>query len=124
MTTAKLDRIFRADEPEVIEKFLLFREKRVLEGNPLVRFCSQPDCDGHMIAKDMNAKKLNCPKCDWAICFRCKEDWHGYCTSCETAMEKAFEGWGSGLEKIIFCPMCRTKIQKTEGCNHMTCLFC
>ena len=90
----------------------------------MARFCPSPDCDGYMIAENMDARKLECPKCARAICFRCKEEWHGYFTSCESAMEKAFEGWGDGADRIIFCPMCRTKIQKTEGCNHMTCLFC
>ena len=47
-----------------------------------------------MIAENLDAKKMKCPKCAHVICFRCKEDWHGYCTSCETAMEKSFEGWG------------------------------
>jgi len=72
----------------------------------------------------MNERKLSCPKCSFSICFRCREDWHGYCTSCEDAMEAKFEGWGSGADRVIFCPVCRTKIQRTEGCNHMTCLFC
>ena len=28
------------------------------------------------------------------------------------------------IPRITFCPMCRTKIEKVSGCNHMTCLFC
>ena len=77
-----------------------------------------------MTASSMNAKKLSCPKCATAVCFRCREEWHGHCTSCEKAMEKKFQGWGTGAERIIFCPMCRTKIQRSSGCNHMTCGFC
>ena len=77
-----------------------------------------------MTATSMDDKKLSCPKCSHAVCFRCREDWHGYCTSCEQAVDRAFEGWGQGADRIVFCPMCRTKIQRSEGCNHMTCLFC
>ena len=25
---------------------------------------------------------------------------------------------------VSFCPMCRTRIEKNRGCNHMTCGFC
>lgn len=39
-------------------------------------------------------------------------------------MEKRYEGWAQGNKSVKFCPMCRTKIEKNEGCNHMTCLFC
>ena len=106
----KLEQIFKDTEPEVLEKFEVFRTKRILEGNPLARFCPEPDCDGYMIAANLDARKLSCPKCARSICFRCREDWHGYCTSCEQAMERAFEGFGSGADTIIFCPMCRTKI--------------
>jgi len=92
VTSEQLDRIFRDDEPEVLEKFFDFRSKKILEGNPMARFCPQPDCGGHMIAESLDARKMKCPKCDHAICFRCREDWHGYCTSCESAIEKNFEG--------------------------------
>mmetsp|Transcript_23335 Transcript_23335/g.31232 ORF Transcript_23335/g.31232 Transcript_23335/m.31232 type:complete len:277 (-) Transcript_23335:82-912(-) len=120
----ELQKIFTGEDRALLDRLDYFRERRLLEGNPLVRFCTIPDCDGYMIGRSMNDRKLSCPKCSHSICFRCREDWHGYCTSCEDAMEAKFEGWGSGVDRIIFCPMCRTKIQRTEGCNHMTCLFC
>ena len=90
----------------------------------MIRLCSQAGCDGYMEAKSLNARKISCPKCGHSICFRCREDWHGYFTSCETAVERAFQGFGDGADRIIFCPMCRTKITRSAGCNHMTCAFC
>ena len=77
-----------------------------------------------MEAKSLSARKLSCPKCSHSVCFRCREDWHGYFTSCETAVQRAYEGFGEGADRIVFCPMCRTKITRSEGCNHMTCAFC
>jgi hypothetical protein len=31
---------------------------------------------------------------------------------------------GNELGKVVWCPMCRTKIIKSEGCDHMTCRYC
>jgi E3 ubiquitin-protein ligase RNF19A len=39
-------------------------------------------------------------------------------------MEKKFEGWAKGNIDISYCPKCRTRVEKVEGCNHMTCYFC
>ena len=94
VTSEQLQRIFSDDDTEILQKFFDFRAKKVVEGNPLARFCPKPDCDGYMIAENLEAKKMQCPKCAHAICFRCREDWHGYCTSCESAIEKSFEGFG------------------------------
>lgn len=71
-----------------------------------------------MKATSINQRKLICPKCTQQVCYRCRDEWHGYFVSCESYMMGKFE------EKIVFCPMCSVKISKTEGCNHMTCLFC
>ena len=96
ITMQKLEKIFTGEDRELLDKLDYFKNKKALEGNPLVRFCPQPDCDGHMIGRNMNERKMTCPKCSHSICFRCREDWHGYCTSCEDAMEAKFEGWGTG----------------------------
>ena len=40
-------------------------------------------------------------------------------------MNNQLEGWAKeNKDKVSFCPMCRTRIEKNEGCNHMTCGFC
>jgi E3 ubiquitin-protein ligase RNF19A len=39
-------------------------------------------------------------------------------------MEKKFQGWASGNINISYCPKCKTRVEKVEGCNHMTCYFC
>ena len=85
----ELEQLFK-DEPEVIEKFKKFKEKKLDESDPLMRWCTVAGCDGKMRAKNMDARKMTCPECRQSICFRCKEEWHGYCTSCEAAMERKF----------------------------------
>ena len=30
----------------------------------------------------------------------------------------------SRKKNVSFCPMCKTRIERIKGCNHMTCAFC
>ena len=40
-------------------------------------------------------------------------------------MKDQLQGWAEeNKDKVSFCPMCRTKIEKNAGCNHMTCYLC
>jgi hypothetical protein len=39
-------------------------------------------------------------------------------------MESKLEGWAHDKGGVKFCPVCRLKIEKNEGCNHMTCIVC
>lgn len=58
------------------------------------------------------------------MCFQCKEEYHGWWISCERNLEKKFKSWSDGNLAISFCPKCKTKVEKVEGCNHMTCYLC
>ena len=39
-------------------------------------------------------------------------------------MEDKLEGWAKEKGGVKFCPVCKTKIEKNAGCNHMTCIVC
>jgi hypothetical protein len=39
-------------------------------------------------------------------------------------MNDKLEGWVNNHGGVRFCPVCRTKVEKNEGCNHMTCIIC
>lgn len=114
-----------SNESEVIDKLKLFREKKSELYDPLLRFCPRPLCQGRVSAPSIYAIKLTCPDCQIEICFSCREEWHGYFSTCEGAF---FNKLGNesikGENRISFCPICRTKIQKNYGCNHMTCKIC
>ena len=77
-----------------------------------------------MYAKNFDEKSLQCPKCEKWICFKCKDYWHGYTTSCEKNFENKFQEWAGDKNNISFCPMCRTKVERISGCNKMHCAFC
>ena len=80
--TVELEQLFKKDDPEVLEKFERFREKKLEESDPLLRFCTKPGCEGKMRGENMQAKELTCPDCGTKICFQCREEAHGKLT-CE-----------------------------------------
>lgn len=76
-----------------------------------------------MIAKDKMVKYLTCPICTRKVCFNCKDTWHPG-KSCEQNLEYVYQKSFGSKRNVSFCPMCKTKIERTRGCNHMTCGFC
>jgi E3 ubiquitin-protein ligase RNF19A len=99
-------------------------KKKLIEANPLVRWCPKAGCEGFVTAANDKATKLVCPDCKTRICFKCRNDWHGRWTSCTKALDKKFAGWAKENENISYCPKCKTRLEKVSGCNHMTCYFC
>ena len=75
-----------------------------------------------------------CEDCSYAFCRLCRHTWHGDFFDCRarvnipserTILEKEEE---ASLEFIrqntTKCPKCETPVQKSEACNHMTCVQC
>lgn len=110
---------------ELFEKYERFKAARLIEGDPMIRFCPKPSCGAAIRAENEEATRLVCSECGTEVCFKCRDYWHGETVSCEQAMNKQLEGWAEENQgNISFCPMCRTRIEKNKGCNHMTCAFC
>ena len=91
----------------------------------MVRFCPKPGCGEHVRAESSDASRLVCAKCGTEICFKCRDYWHGSEVTCDEAMNKQLLGWAEkNKANVSFCPVCRTRIEKNRGCNHMTCGYC
>ena len=117
-----INRLF-VDEPDVTEKLEKWRGIKVDTANPLFRYCVKPNCPGNMIAKNAKVKFVQCTICDTKVCFPCK-DRHHPGISCDENMERTYQMSFGSKKNVSRCPMCRTPIQRTAGCNHMTCAFC
>jgi hypothetical protein len=104
-----------------------------LRNDPTVRWCPKPGCEtaAHGSEEDCHMK---CATCSTEFCWKCNLEWHEG-ISCERAKRQAQKGKKKltraekKAERYIKknarpCPQCKTPIQKTEGCNHMTCQGC
>lgn len=94
------------------------------------RYCPTPDCGFiYRCTADHGSRSLayTCPNCFEPICTSCNARHGGY--SCIEYKDIA-SGGRKALERlkrelnIKDCPRCTTPMEKTEGCNHMTCGGC
>ena len=90
------------------------------------RYCPSPDC-GSVYRAASEPSQHKCAKCGVATCRCCHNPYLGL--TCAEHREHATGGYEM-LEKfkkehgIKDCPKCGTPMEKTEGCNHMTCKGC
>ena len=90
--------------------------------------CPTPDCQNVFIADDQNY--FNCPACGNEYCLRCKVAFHTG-LNCEQYKQKLIDLKTVDADKQFLnfvkgtnykqCPQCRYWVEKSEGCNHMTC---
>lgn len=73
--------------------------------------------------------KIQCSKCQFVWCFKCHAPWHeGLKCRDYRKGDKLLRDWASvvkhGQRNAQKCPRCKIHIQRTEGCDHMTCTQC
>ena len=97
--------------------------------NPeIVKYCPTADC-GMMYLVSTEGRRFTCCACQAEICTSCQVQWHNGLTC---AMFKSGKEAKGRLEEWIMqdpgkslnCPICKTPIQKNEGCYHITCSRC
>ena len=108
-------------KPDIFTKYLKFKRITEISQDPNVRWCVRAECEGYMTG-EKTSKKLICPLCTQEMCFLCRNAWHEGQT-CEQAMNLEFKKYVERVE-VKACPKCKSKIEKSEGCNHMTCSRC
>ncbi|OJA19722.1 hypothetical protein AZE42_01504 [Rhizopogon vesiculosus] len=86
--------------------------------------CPTPDCaQVYRVAPVTTI--LQCPSCLVRICSTCHTEAHDglTCEERDTAQDKLFHEWAA-THDVKNCPGCKTPIERSEGCNHMTCVRC
>ncbi|KAL7284092.1 hypothetical protein ACG7TL_001372 [Trametes sanguinea] len=89
-------------------------------------YCPTPDCPQvyrKMARKTKSA--LQCPSCLVRICPHCNMEYHESvsCQDRDPEAEMLFEEWKMGRD-VKDCPNCKVPIERSAGCNHMTCASC
>ncbi|KAM4694128.1 E3 ubiquitin-protein ligase RNF217 [Discoglossus pictus] len=79
--------------------------------------------------KSENKFKIQCPSCQFVWCFKCHSPWHEGVNCREYKRgDKLLRHWANEIEhgqrNAQKCPRCKVHIQRTEGCDHMTCSQC
>lgn len=89
-----------------------------------VRFCPTPNCESIVDLSGFSHKqtKINCGVCKLEFCKVCNFPWHEG-QDCEQVLKQEF---GEFVESkyVNKCPKCSTRVEKSAGCQHMTCGLC
>ncbi|XAR62032.1 hypothetical protein NMG60_11016610 [Bertholletia excelsa] len=93
-------------------------------------YCPFRDCSA-MLQMDSGVTmgKTYCPACHRAICVECRVPWHSEFECNEfQRLTKERRGGDEALVRELAkkkgwrsCPNCKVRVEKTEGCAHMTC---
>ena len=104
-------------------------------------FCPAVNC-GAGIIPEPGQQTVKCTECKFVFCGRCRNAYHtGSCATAE--VQQALQGenpdhfnqnaarasWVVASKRYVrqvskACPNCGAAIEKTEGCNHVTCSRC
>eukprot|EP01034_Spumella_vulgaris_P024380 gene24380-30721_t len=120
---------FLVGDKVALEKFDRYLCTHFVNCNKTMRFCPAANCEKVATGGDIHSQNaVRCP-CSCVFCFDCGEESHAPsgCAQLSKWIEKCMSDGESA--KWIFantkkCPKCNTRIEKNQGCNHMTCRQC
>jgi len=106
---------------------------QLMEWKYSIIYCPIPDCQGIFAVAEESLNEtsfVNCDECKKKICLHCKEEFHANFT-CKQREEflvlKNEEGKLVNEYKqknVKSCPKCKVEIEKSFGCDHITCTLC
>lgn len=103
----------------VTSAYSAYIAKRPTEFHP----CPTPDCP-QVYRPGPAGNVLQCPACLVRICSTCHcEDHEGVECPDTDEQELAFKEWKRNHD-VKACPGCKVDIERSEGCNHVTCIRC
>lgn len=122
--------------PSLLPKFESYQLRNFVEVNGTSRWCPGPGCErvaalhsSSGIFHDSDNVVACCDSCMTQFCIKCGEEPHSplNCKSLENWKikcnnESETANWILANTKP--CPKCRSRIEKNQGCNHMTCQKC
>ena len=107
-----------------------FRLEDYVQHNRELRWCPGASC-GRIARSGPGATTVKCAPggCGSAFCARCGEEAHApaSCSLLSTWLDKCRNESETAnwiLANTKRCPKCTTRIEKNQGCNHITCSVC
>ena len=104
----------------------MYQTRHFIEKNSLLRWCPSPGCECVVAAQGVRTVTCTCLH---AFCFLCNQEAHEPCSCEQLAMwlekcstESSNATWIVANTKK--CPKCDARIEKNQGCMHMTCRMC
>jgi ariadne-1 len=120
--------------PDYLHKFQTFQLRNFVESNTLTRWCPGVGCERIACAPTASAMEqegnvANCDGCSTSFCMVCGEEPHAPtgCKDLERWNEKCRNESETAnwiLANTKSCPKCASRIEKNQGCNHITCQKC
>lgn len=123
------DAIFRKLlKPEDFERYWRFVLRSYVDINKGVKWCPSAGCNKAISSAGGGLSSVRCT-CGSVFCLRCGEESHAPVTCEQLALwqekcknESETANWI--LANTKKCPKCSVRIEKNQGCNHMTCRKC
>ncbi|RLN77091.1 hypothetical protein BBJ28_00026862, partial [Nothophytophthora sp. Chile5] len=112
---------------EDFRKFSRYLLRSYVDINKGVKWCPSPGCN-KAISSAGGLSSVTC-SCGCVFCLRCGEEAHAPVT-CEqlAAWQEKCRNESETANWILAntkkCPKCAVRIEKNQGCNHMTCRSC
>lgn len=113
--------------PEDYRKYAHYVLRSFVDINKGVKWCPSPGCNKAIISAG-GLSSVTCT-CGCVFCLRCGEEAHAPVT-CEqlSAWQEKCRNESETANWILAntkkCPKCSVRIEKNQGCNHMTCRSC
>ncbi|KDQ28079.1 hypothetical protein PLEOSDRAFT_1010550, partial [Pleurotus ostreatus PC15] len=90
-----------------------------------LRYCKTPDCVQIYRATEDKTRAdcaVQCPSCFSIVCSACHEDGHDGMSCADARLLRDHDDWSEAwIRHAKRCPNCQAPIEKSGGCNHMSC---
>lgn len=108
------------------ESYMKYLTRNFIERSSYMTWCPAPGCE--CVAMGSGVTDITC-SCYTAFCKNCGQESHqpNSCTDITKWEEKNKSESGNAhwiLVNTKSCPGCSSRIEKNQGCNHMTCSNC
>eukprot|EP00347_Sterkiella_histriomuscorum_P001452 403371984 len=105
------------------QKHLEFTFNQAIAQQQDMMWCPTADCKNVLVIEE-GVNELHCDQCNKDYCGQCKVEYHKERTcaqfQAENQNDKEFLEFVKG-KQFKQCPFCQFWVEKSEGCDHMTC---